>query len=203
MNNFIFSLIVTVLGGLIVWFVINRFSKKKDQLDKNQPVLVELRKLLTEVETEINCFADKETTRMLSANTRVHNDDKVLANVNNCGGSLSWIRIFNNNPDNIGIIQKVDNILSDRFLPHVTLDDIKGKLVEIKDLLEKFYNSIKDFNRRWPSDHSIEMLEQKNETKLSEEACDIESKADLIKGNIVKLKDMVDKAMNARWSKIF
>lgn len=76
MNNFIVPLIVTVLGSLIVWFIINFYKKKKGPLDKNRPVLIELGKLLTEVETEINCFADKETTKTLSSNTRTQNDDK-------------------------------------------------------------------------------------------------------------------------------
>ena len=166
MKDFKSELIVGILVGVIVtflgWIISIPFKRKKEKLDKNRPILLELRKLLIEIEQEVRSFADKGTTKILGSHITINNGNKVLANVNNCGGAFSWVRI-------LSAIQKIENFLSEKFLPDIYLNREKEELIKIKELLEKLHNNLKDFNKRWPANHSIEMLEKKNGTQLFED----------------------------------
>ncbi|MCB7129897.1 MAG: hypothetical protein J3T61_10220, partial [Candidatus Brocadiales bacterium] len=90
-------------------------------------------------------------------------------------------------------------ILKDRFTPDIDLYHVEKKLNTILDLLEDFVICLQQFNKRWPGGRPVKELEQENGMKIFDDVLTVESKANLIKQQIIELKKQVDGMMKPRW----
>jgi hypothetical protein len=180
------GLILLILGGVGRHLYIQR----KERRQRNLPVLEKLRKLLDEVE-KLD-YLDKGVTNVLSQNTIMCDGDKLLNNVNDCGGPFGCGEIQDAR-------QKIEDFLKNGFPLYDNLNNLKKELGAIKNSLQNFITCLTDFNKRWPHTTPIKQLEKKNGARLIEEASRIEEKADSLKTQIDKLKREADKKMEPRW----
>ncbi|MCQ4575119.1 MAG: hypothetical protein NOU37_07740 [Candidatus Brocadiales bacterium] len=206
------NILVESLIAVVVAIVVYCFTQRSKERHKQKlPVLEELSNLLKETERVISCFAGKRTTKVVRSNrtkyhgnytsggVTIHNGEEVFNNVDGCSGPLSW-------KETTQMLYELQMFSENRFLPYVALDCEKEKLIQIQNSLKDFVYCLKEFNKRWPGfppGPSITQLEKKNGVSLFGEARKIESKANLIKQQIIELKKQVDGMMKPRWYKMF
>ena len=184
--------VVLIIGG-IVGVVGYLYKRRKDRWERRLPILKESWNLLEKME-KVNYFdAKKGPAYILQQNIIIRKEgnnkiDRKLSNSNSCGGPLSW-------SSDEDVRSKIRDLLRDRFTPDVDLDHIKAKLGKIMDLLDDFAICLSEFNKRWPGGESVEVLEQKYESKILDEIKTVGQEAALVRKCVIELKTEIENAM--------
>ena len=192
------GLVVLLIGGIARHFYTRRkerrqllYTQRKEQWQRRLPTLKDLGDLLGKVKKVSYFDAQEGPMAILQKNIVERKEgnnktDRKLNSICGVGGPLS---------PGEDMRSKIRDFLRDRFTPDVALDHIKEKLGKVLDLLDDFAICLHQFNKRWPGGESVDVLEQKYQSKILDEIQPVEHKAALIRKYVIELKTEIENAM--------
>ena len=193
------GLVVLLIGGIVRYFYTQRkerqqllYTQRKEQWQRRLPILKDLWNLLGKVEKANYFDAPNGPMAILQQNIIIREEgnnktDRKLNSICGVEGPLSWYPVQD-------VRSKIRDFLN-RFTPDIHLDDVEKKLKTIVHLLDDFAICLQGLNKRWPGGESVEVLEQKYQSKIIDEIQPAEHKAALIRKCVIELKTEIDNEM--------